>query len=121
MQKKHNEIVVRSKIWLEIEGKPLLGGGRERLLHAVEQTGSINAAASELGISYRRAWSQLRDLENIAPFAILERTKGGKGGGGARLTPEAKALLKGYESLVRDLRAEVDRRFAAQFTETAKG
>ncbi|NCO51521.1 MAG: LysR family transcriptional regulator [Deltaproteobacteria bacterium] len=121
MQKKHNEIYVRSKIWLEVAGQPLLGGGRERLLQAVERTGSIRAAAIELGISYRRAWSQLRDLENIAPFAVLERTKGGKGGGGARLTAEAKVLLKNYESLINGVRAEIDRRFVAHFAESDEG
>lgn len=48
-------IRVRSKVWLEVAGKPLLGEGRERLLLAIDAQGSINAAAASLGLSYRKA------------------------------------------------------------------
>jgi molybdate transport system regulatory protein len=44
------EIRIRNKVWLEIDGRPLLGDGRARLLQAVATTGSINAACQELGI-----------------------------------------------------------------------
>ena len=50
---------IRSKIWLEVDGKPFLGDGRHRLLWAVQRNGSINAAARELEMSYRKVWSQL--------------------------------------------------------------
>ena len=50
---------VRSKVWLEVDGERFLGDGRYRLLHAVERSGSINGAARELGIFYRKARAQL--------------------------------------------------------------
>jgi len=109
------KIVARSKVWLEVDGQSFLGDGRERLLLAVARTGSINAAARELGISYRKAWSQLQAMEERAPFPILERRTGGKGGGATVLTAAASELLEGYERLRDGLRAEVDQRFAEIF------
>ena len=77
----------RSKIWLELDGVPILGRGRLLLLEAVDATGSISAAARSLDISYRKAWSQLTEIEKQLPFQLLERNVGGKGGGMTGLTP----------------------------------
>jgi molybdate transport system regulatory protein len=100
-----SEFSVRSKVWLEFQGQPLLGDGRYRLLAAVGTSGSINAAARDLGISYRKAWSQLQAMEEHFPFPLLKRRSGGKGGGETLLTPEAVALLKKF----RQLRDQVNR------------
>lgn len=64
---------MRSKVWLELNGQPFLGDGRYRLLTSVERTGSINSAAKELGLSYRKAWSQLQVMEKSSPFPLLRR------------------------------------------------
>ncbi len=94
-----NKIRVRNKVWLEIDGQPLLGDGRARLLQAIADTGSINAACQKLDISYRKAWAQLQEMEKLATFPILERNKGGKGGGGTELTAETRALLTKFAEL----------------------
>lgn len=94
-----SEIRIRSKIWLEIDGQPLLGDGRAGLLQMIATTGSINAACNKLDISYRKAWAQLQEMEQLSPFPILERSKGGKGGGGAELTAETLALLREFDQL----------------------
>lgn len=109
-----NRIRVRTKIWLEVDGEPLLGDGRERLLLAIERGGSLNAAATELGISYRKAWSQLRQMEQHAPFPLVERAKGGKGGGSTRLTAEAQRLLERYSQVKRKLDRLHDETFAPE-------
>jgi len=92
-------IRIRNKVWLEIDGQPLLGDGRASLLQMIVTTGSINAACQKLDISYRKVWAQLQEMEQLAPFPILERSKGGKGGGGAELTEEALALLTQFYQL----------------------
>ncbi len=92
-------IRVRTKLWLEIDDRPLIGDGRAKLLREIAATGSINAACRELDLSYRKAWAQILEMERLAPFPVLEKVKGGKGGGGARLTPEALLLLQRFESL----------------------
>jgi len=106
---------VRSKTWLEIDGQPFLGDGRFRLLMAVQRNGSINAAAKELRISYRKAWAQLQALEEVSPFPLLERRAGGRGGGETRLTPEAKRLIQRFEKLRRQVNHEADRIYADCF------
>ncbi len=104
-------IRVRTKVWLEVDGEPLLGDGRERLLLAIERSGSLNAAAAELGISYRKAWSQLQQMEQHAPFPLVARSKGGKGGGSTRLTAEAQQLLDRYARIKRKLDTLCEDRF----------
>ncbi len=105
---------VRSKIWLEVDGKPLLGSGRERLLRAIDTEGSLNAAAAELGISYRKAWAQLQHMEKHAPFPLVERSKGGKGGGSTHLTRETRELLARYARLKTGLNELIDEKFAQE-------
>ena len=108
---------VRSKTWLEIDGQPFLGDGRHRLLMAVHRNGSINAAAKALGISYRKAWSQLQALEEISPVPLLERRAGGRGGGETRLTPDAAKLIQRFENLRRQVNQETDRIYTDCFSD----
>ena len=112
-----SEFRVRSKVWLEFQGQPFLGDGRYRLLTAVELAGSINAAAKVLGISYRKAWSQLQAMEVNAPFPLLERRSGGKGGGETLLTREARRLLANYRALREQVNVAADQVFSATFPE----
>ena len=104
-----SEIVARSKIWLETNGHPFLGDGRYRLLKAIERKGSINAAARDIGISYRKAWSQLQAMEESAPFTLLVRKVGGKEGGSSTLTPEIMQIMKQYELLRDRIKLETER------------
>ena len=110
-----NDFRVRSKVWLEFRGQPFLGDGRYRLLSAVEQTGSINAAAKNIGISYRKAWSQLSAMDEHAPFPLLERRTGGKGGGATHLTPAARDLLQNFKKLRESVNANADLNFEEIF------
>lgn len=110
-----NTFRVRSKIWLEFKGQPFLGEGRYRLLTAVERAGSINAAAKVLKISYRKAWSQLQAMEENAPFPLLQRRSGGKGGGETLLTPAALQLLDSYRLLRKKTNTAADGYFTQIF------
>jgi molybdate transport system regulatory protein len=74
-------------------------GGRDAaLLRAVGEHGSLNAAAAALGRSYSRAHQRLGDLEE-AFGPLVERTRGGAGGGGSTLTDRARALLARFDRL----------------------
>jgi len=109
-------IRVRSKVWLEVDGEPFLGDGRYRLLRAVERSGSINAAARELGISYRKAWAQLAAMEAHAPFPLLKRRTGCKAGGATVLTDEMRQLLEAFGKLREAVNHDADRHFAKHFS-----
>jgi len=54
------DMEIRSKLWLEIDGKPVFGRGRRFLLEAIDKYGSINQAARGINISYRKAWDTSR-------------------------------------------------------------
>ncbi len=117
MRKEHNayDMRIRSKVWIEVEGEPVFGRGRRFLLEAIDSHGSINRAAKETGVSFRRAWSHIKTMEERLGVKLVERTVGGRNGGGAVITPEARMILKQFETLENDVRDIVDRRFAALF------
>ena len=64
-----------------------LGPGKIRLLEAIAKTGSISQAGRKLGMSYRRAWLLVDDMNNCFRDPVIEAQPGGAHGGGAVLTP----------------------------------
>ncbi len=117
MQKSHNGLDIRSKIWIEVDGEPVFGRGRRFLLEAIDAHGSINRAAQEVDISFRKAWGYIKAMEDRMGVKLIERRTGGKNGGGAMLTDEARDLLKKYEKLETGIQEIVDKRFRAIFKE----
>lgn len=111
MKKPVRNLEVRSKIWLEVDGAPVFGHGREELLRLVQQTGSINAASKEMGIPYRKAWTYIDAMEKRLGFALVNRLKGGAGGGESTLTTQAVALLEKFDLLQKGFKASVNRKF----------
>jgi molybdate transport system regulatory protein len=115
MQIAHNDLSIRSKLWVEADGEPVFGRGRRFLLEAVETHGSINQAAKEVGISFRKAWSHIKVMEERLGVKLVERRTGGRHGGGAQLTDDARLLLKKFEEMESDVREMVDRKFKTLF------
>ncbi|MBL8629635.1 MAG: LysR family transcriptional regulator [Rhodospirillaceae bacterium] len=77
-----------------------LGPGKAELLDRIAETGSISAAAKAMDMSYRRAWLLLDELNSSFTQPVVEKTKGGKGGGGgARLTAWGLDMLKLYREI----------------------
>jgi len=87
------------KAWLEDDGELVFGPGRARLLRCIDRHGSLSAAAEEMDMSYRHAWSMLRASERRLGRALVERKRGGSGGGGARVTDAGRKLLACFERL----------------------
>lgn len=115
MGKDTEKIEIKSKLWIEVDGEPVFGRGRRFLLQAIDKYGSINQAAREINISYRKAWSYIKAMEDRLGIELVERHKGGTNGGGARLTEEARDFLRKYEALEEGIRKMVDRRFRRIF------
>lgn len=84
---------------------------RLEVLRLVGQSGSISQAAREVGISYKAAWQAIDTLTNLSGVALVDRTVGGSGGGGARITAQGQALLALADALA-DARRQVLSRFA---------
>lgn len=68
------------------------------LLEAIEQVGSLNAAAKQLGVSYSHSWNELNRLNCQLDMPVMITQRGGKGGGVAKLTAEGKFLLRRYRA-----------------------
>ena len=103
------------RVWLVFLDQVKIGAGMADLLQAIEDRGSIRAAASLFGMSYRHAWGYLRELEAAAGFHFIERQRGGGGTGGAHLTPHGKAFLVQYREFNRRLEAAAEREFKRIF------
>lgn len=88
--------VTRITFWDEENGK-FFGEGPARLLRGVEETGSLRAAATAMGMAYSKAFAILRNAEKALGFALTHRAVGGREGGGSRLTPQGRAWLLQYE------------------------
>ncbi len=111
MKKASRRLQVRSKIWLEIAGEPVFGQGREDLLRLIQKGNSINAAAKEMGIPYRKAWTYIDAMEKRLGFSLVNRQKGGAGGGVSSLTPRAVSLLEKFSLLQRGFNDLVNSKF----------
>lgn len=89
----------RTSVWIEgDEGGRVFGPGPAELLARVREEGSLRAAAADMGMAYTKATAILRRAELGLGVPLTERTVGGAGGGGSRLTPEGERLLARYEA-----------------------
>jgi molybdate transport system regulatory protein len=95
------EFDIKAKIWLEKDGEPVFGLGRFLLLEKIGSSGSISAAAKELGYSYKKAWSFINIMEKRFGFELVNKKIGGRHGGGSVLTEEAKNIMNMYEELLK--------------------
>ncbi|OIP35931.1 MAG: LysR family transcriptional regulator [Deltaproteobacteria bacterium CG2_30_66_27] len=78
-----------------------VGPGKIDLLRAVAANGSISGAARALGMTYKRAWLLIDTMNQGFGRAVVERSIGGRGGGGARLSLLGEALLRHYDAIER--------------------
>lgn len=77
----------------------MLGPGKAELLERIRDTGSISAAGRQMQMSYKRAWMLVETLNAIFREPLVDSTRGGPKGGGARLTDAGQAVLAQYRSL----------------------
>ena len=87
------------KLWLADEEGKAFGPGPAQLLACVDETGSLRQAAAQLGMSYNKAWWNIKTMERRLGYSLLTRTVGGNSGGGSTLTPQGRDLLARYRAL----------------------
>jgi len=76
-----------------------IGHGKVRLLEAVRDHGSISAAGRSMGMSYRRAWLLIDELNGLFEEPVVGTKHGGQHGGGAELTPFGHRVVQQYRSI----------------------
>ena len=95
--------------------KKCFGPGVAELLHRVDELHSLRAAAAAMEMAYSKAWRIVKTAEDCLGLRLLDTATGGRRGGGAALTPEARQFLAAYDTLCRDLEAQAAERFAEAF------
>jgi len=113
---KKQDLEIKSKFWFEKEGKPIFGEGRYRILKAVESEGSISKAAKKLDMSFRYTWYNLDRAEKNLGIRLLEREKGGTGGGKSFLTAQARFLMEKYDQIKQEVEEFIDMVFDTHFS-----
>ncbi len=103
---------LKLKIWIEnARGQALLGDGRADLLQAINETGTLSAAAKQMKMSYRKAWNHLNEMEKVYGRKLVDRSIGGRTGGGCALTETGKNLLESYHQFRKELEKSSDKIF----------
>lgn len=90
-------VLIRPRI--ELGKRVALGPGKIDLLRAIGETHSISGAARQLDMAYKRAWLLIDTLNQGFGRPVVETATGGKGGGGAHLTPLGERVVAGYDAL----------------------
>jgi molybdate transport system regulatory protein len=96
---KSSPLHIGGQFWLNVNDGAPLGEERIALLEQIAVSGSITQAAKALKISYKCAWDAVDAMNNIAPTPVVATATGGRGGGGARLTPEGERLIAAYRAI----------------------
>lgn len=76
-----------------------MGPGKAELLEGIRETGSISAAGRRMKMSYKRAWQLIEEMNACFRVALVEASRGGRGGGGACLTPIGTEVLERFRRM----------------------
>ncbi|MBN2682719.1 MAG: LysR family transcriptional regulator [Bacteroidales bacterium] len=118
---KYDKVRLHYKIWISgNQGHKVIDDERMELLRLIKELGSLKEATDKMGISYRKAWGDMRDCEEGLGFALIEKQRGGQAGGHTMLTDEGNRLLEAYTQLHEKFRKEVNE-VIIDFKRTIKG
>lgn len=114
-------MALQERITIRLFGEEkCFGPGIAQLLERVEEHHSLRAAAISMHMAYSKAWSIIRTSEASLGFPLLESVTGGKGGGGAILTEQARSMLARYRQYQAEVGAYARERFEVLFGEYIK-
>ena len=105
----------RLKLWVEKDGLLVLSDYRVELLRQVATTGSLAEAAQRMGLSYRRAWGKIREIERNLGLTLVHSEAGGAGGGSSSLTPDGERLVRLYQRVRRRMERDLGKEFREVF------
>ncbi len=92
---------LRAKVRIRIEfrGNTIIGPGKAELLRHIKALGSLRKAAETMGMSYRKAWYSIHQINESAPEEVVALSRGGKSGGNATLSAYGEKLLDNYTKI----------------------
>jgi molybdate transport system regulatory protein len=110
-------LTIHANLWAEISDQVVLSRWRVQLLEAIEATGSIRAAATQMKITYDLAWHRIDEMETAIGATLVERHRGGAKGGSAQLTVLGHDLVTRFNSFLAETDVLIERRFKETFGE----
>ena len=96
---------IRARCWITGENSGYVGIGRIELLENIDQFGSMNKAAKNMGMSYKKAWKLIQELNDMYDEPLVVKEVGGKSGGGSVLTDRGRALITDFKRVEVELQA----------------
>lgn len=90
---------IRTRLRFVVGQTVAMGPGKADLLSAIQELGSIAAAARSMGMSYKRAWYLIDTMNRIFRSPVVEAVKGGRHHGGAELTQMGREVMAAYRSM----------------------
>ena len=96
-------------------GEKCFGPGMAQLLRKVQELHSLRAAAMSMNMAYSKAWTITKKAQEALGFPLLHSVTGGRGGGGAELSPEVVRMMAAYDGYCPKLRAYADDLFLEEF------
>ena len=100
--------VARLHIRIAFDSGLVVGPGKVDLLEHVRDTGSISAAGRRMKMSYKRAWDLIDAMNRHFATPVVETSKGGAGGGGAKLTAMGEEVIERYRRIQSQAAEAVD-------------
>jgi molybdate transport system regulatory protein len=100
---------IRIRCWIDIDGTRFFGPGRAELLSLIDESGSIVKAAKAMGMSYKKAWDMVDEMNTRGKKPFVVARKGGDKGGGSELTDAGKKIVVKYGKLMIKLKAMVEK------------
>jgi molybdate transport system regulatory protein len=91
--------MAKLRLSIVLDSGARVGPGKAALLESIRDTGSISAAARDMGMSYKRAWLLLDSMNQAFTEPVVTAAPGGTHGGGASLTAFGAELLERYRRL----------------------
>jgi molybdate transport repressor ModE-like protein len=115
-ERRKTKLYLKTKNWIENRDEELvLSKGKIDILELIDQHGSIAKAARIMGMSYKKAWTHIKVLQENLEDEILETRKGAGKESGTRLTPIAREFIDNYRHLHRKIEAYADEQFKQLF------
>lgn len=111
-QREANALKCQLRLVLSKE-EDFFGPGVYELLKAIDETGSIQAAAARMQMSYTKGWKMINKAEKEMGFLFLNRLTGGKHGGSSQITEEGRIFMERYHAMEEDMK-----RISRQFFDT---
>ena len=113
-----DRVTPRAKLWLEVNSQYVFGLGISDILKAVQHTGSIKAAAQEVGKSYRHVWDKIKQAEQALGVPLVRTQVGGKDARRSELSELAQDLVRDFDAFRQRLFELVQVEFSQRLRDT---